>query len=112
MPLGVVKEVLFTQQGILAFTSSAFRREENEDAEFACVKISFDSLLKNDHLNGRIQEIVLDINKIHFLSYQLLNYHFTRLIQENKPSPDLKQNLFYKACSTVSVLRRRIETSI
>jgi len=56
------------------------RKEANKDTEFTCVKTSFNSLVENNYLNGGIQEIVLNINKICFLSYQLLNYHFTRLI--------------------------------
>ena len=85
------------------------RKEANKDTEFTCVKMSFNSLVENNYLNGGIQEIVLNINKICFLSYQLLNYHFTRLIQEKKPLPEITQNLFYQACSTVSVMRERKE---
>ena len=86
------------------------RKEANKDTEFTCVKMSFNSLVENNYLNGGIQEIVLNVNKISFLSYQLLNYHFTRLIQENKPLPEITQNLFYQACSTVSVMNERNET--
>ena len=39
----------------------------------------------------------------------MLNYHFTRLIQENKPLPEITQNLFYQACSAVSVMKERKE---
>ena len=85
------------------------RKEANKDTEFTCVKMSFNSLVENNYLNGGIQEIVLNINKICFLSYQLLNYHFTRLIQEKKPLPEITQNLFYQACSAVSVMRERKE---
>ena len=86
------------------------RKEANKDTEFTCVKMSFNSLVENNYLNGGIQEIVLNVNKISFLSYQLLNYHFTRLIQERKPLPEITQNLFYQACSTVSVMNERNET--
>ena len=86
------------------------RKEANKDTEFTCVKMSFNSLVENNYLNGGIQEIVLNVNKISFLSYQLLNYHFTRLIQEKKPLPEITQNLFYQACSTVSVMKERNET--
>ena len=85
------------------------RKEANKDTEFTCVKMSLNSLVENNYLNGGIQEIVLNINKICFLSYQLLNYHFTRLIQEKKPLPEITQNLFYQACSAVSVMRERKE---
>ena len=85
------------------------RKELNKDTEFTCVKTSFNSLVENNYLSGGIQEIVLNINKICFLSYQLLNYHFTRLIEENKPLPEITQSLFYKACATVSVMKERKE---
>ena len=85
------------------------RKEANKNTEFTCVKTSFNSLVENNFLNGGIQEIVLNINKICFLSYQLLNYHFTRLIQEKKPLPEITQNLFYQACSAVSVMKERSE---
>ena len=49
------------------------RKEANKDTEFTCVKMSFNSLVENNYLNGGIQEIVLNINKICFLSYQLLH---------------------------------------
>jgi hypothetical protein len=85
------------------------RKEANKNTEFTCVKTTFNSLVENNYLNGGIQEIVLNINKICFLSYQLLNYHFTRLIQEKKSLPEITQNLFYQACSTVSVMKERKE---
>jgi len=85
------------------------RKEANKDTEFTCVKMSFNSLVENNFFNNGIQDIVLNINKICFLSYQLLNYHFTRLIQEKKPLPEINQNLFYQACSTVSVMKDRKE---
>ena len=72
------------------------RKEANKDTEFTCVKMSFNSLVENNFFNNGIQDIVLNINKICFLSYQLLNYHFTRLIQENKPlPPDFAKQLAY-----------------
>ena len=85
------------------------RKEANKGTEFTCVKTSFNSLVENNYLNGGIQEIVLNINKICFLSYQLLNYHFIRIIEENKPLPEINQSLFYQACATVSVMKERKE---
>ena len=85
------------------------RKEANKNTEFTCVKTTLNSLVENNYLNGGIQEIVLNINKICFLSYQLLNYHFTRMIHENKPLPEITQNLFYQACSVVSVMKERKE---
>ncbi len=44
------------------------RKDANKDTEFTCVKMSFNSLVENNYLNGGIQDIVLNINKICFLS--------------------------------------------
>ena len=90
-------------------TDVAERKESNKDTDFTCVKMSFNSLVENNYFRGGLQDIVLNINKICFLSYQLLNYHFTRLLAENKPITDISQSLFYQACSTVSVMIDRNE---
>ena len=78
------------------------RIEENKDLDFICIKMSWNTLCKNNYLKEGIQKIVYNINKISFLSYKLLNYHFTRLIEEKKELPELTQNLFYNVCSYVS----------
>ena len=86
------------------------RKEENKDTDFTCVKLSWNRLVKNNYLKQGIQDIVYNINKISFLSYKLLNFHFTRLLEQNLPLPELTQNLFYRACSTVSVMKKRNAT--
>ena len=68
------------------------------------------NLCKNNYLKQGIQDIVYNINKISFLSYKLLNYHFTRLLEENKELPELTQNLFYNASCYVSVMKNRKST--
>jgi len=83
------------------------RIEDNKDLEFICIKMSWNSLCKNNYLREGIQKIVYNINKICFLSYKLLNFHFTRLLEENKELPELTQNLFYNACSYVSIMQNR-----
>ena len=70
------------------------RKEENKDTDFTCVKLSWNRLVKNNYLKQGIQDIVYNINKISFLSYKLLNFHFTRLLEQNLPLPELTQNLF------------------
>ena len=73
------------------------RIEGNKDTDFVCIKMSWNSLCKNNYLKQGIQDIVYNINKITFLSYKLLNFHFTRLLEENKELPELTQNLFYNS---------------
>ncbi len=86
------------------------RIEGNKDTDFVCIKMSWNSLCKNNYLKQGIQEIVYNINKISFLSYKLLNFHFTRLLEENKKLPELTQNLFYNASCYVSVMKNRKST--
>ena len=86
------------------------RIEGNKDTDFVCIKMSWNSLCKNNYLKQGIQDIVYNINKISFLSYKLLNYHFTRLLEENKELPELTQNLFYNASCYVSVMKNRKST--
>ena len=82
------------------------RKEANKDTEFTCIKGSWKYFCKNSLLADTIVEDILPkVNVINFLSYKLINFHYTRLLEEGKPLPDLKQNLFYQACCMVSQLK-------
>ena len=83
------------------------RKAANKLKEYACVKASWNSFVKNNYLKNGIENIVLNINKIKFLSYHLLNYHFTRCIENHVELPEITQTLFYRACCAVSVMRDR-----
>ena len=83
------------------------RKENNKNKEFTCVKCSWNSFVKDNFLKTGIENIVFNINKIKFLSYHLLNYHFTRCLENNIELPEITQNLFYRACSVVSILKDR-----
>lgn len=88
------------------------RKEDNKNMDFTCIKSSWKSFCKNNLLADTIVEDILPkINTISFLSYKLLNYHFTRLLEENKPLPEIKQNLFYQACCMVSRLKYTKDTT-
>ena len=86
------------------------RIEGNKDTDFVCIKMSWNTLCKNNYLKQGIQDIVYNINKISFLSYKLLNFHFTRLLEDNKELPELTQNLFYNASCYVSIMKNRKST--
>ena len=82
------------------------RKEDNKNTDFTCIKSSWKSFCKNNLLADTIVEDILPkINTICFLSYKLINFHFTRLLEEHKPLPEIKQNLFYQACCMVSQLK-------
>jgi len=88
------------------------RKEDNKNTDFTCIKSSWKSFCKNNLLADTIVEDILPkINTISFLSYKLLNYHFTRLLEENKPLPEIKQNLLYQACCMVSRLKYTKDTT-
>ena len=88
------------------------RKEDNKNTDFTCIKSSWKSFCKNNLLADTIVEDILPkINTISLLSYKLLNYHFTRLLEENKPLPEIKQNLFYQACCMVSRLKYTKDTT-
>jgi len=88
------------------------RKEDNKNTDFTCIKSSWKSFCKNNLLADTIVEDILPkINTISFLSYKLLNYHFTRLLEENKSLPEIKQNLFYQACCLVSRLKYTKDTT-
>ena len=88
------------------------RKEDNKNTDFTCIKSSWKSFCKNNLLADTIVEDILPkINTICFLSYKLLNYHFIRLLEENKPLPEIKQNLFYQSCCMVSQLKYTKDTT-
>ena len=71
----------------------SLRKEENKNTDFTCIKSSWKSFCKNNLLADTIVEDILPkINTICFLSYKLINFHFTRLLEEHKPLPEIKQN--------------------
>ena len=88
------------------------RKEDNKNTDFTCIKSSWKSFCKNNLLADTIvNDILPKINTISFLSYKLLNYHFARLLEENKPLPEIKQNLFYQSCCMVSRLKYTKDTT-
>lgn len=88
------------------------RKEDNKNTDFTCIKSSWKSFCKNNLLADTIvKDILPKINTICFLSYKLLNYHFLRLLEEKKPLPEIKQNLFYQSCCMVSQLRYTKDTT-
>ena len=88
------------------------RKEDNKNTDFTCIKSSWKSFCKNNLLADTIvNDILPKINTICFLSYKLLNYHFVRLLEEKKPLPEIKQNLFYQSCCMVSQLKYTKDTT-
>ena len=70
--------------------------DENSDLEdsFKAVKMTLNSICSNELLKRRINEFVLNANKIMFESYCLANLHVIKLINQDKKIPILNQGFF------------------
>ena len=66
---------------------------QNNDS-FKAIKMSLNQFCNNENLKVRINEFVLNANKIMFEAYFLANIHIIRLINENKQIPKLNQSFF------------------
>ena len=69
------------------------KNDEMEDS-FKAVKMTLNTICSNDLLKERINEFVLNANKIMFESYCLANLHIIKLINQNKLIPILNQGFF------------------
>ena len=93
---------MFTPKEKAVRSDVKLRKEVSKDTEFMCIKGSWKSFCLLAYTI--IEDILPKVNTISFLSYKLMNFHYTRLLEEGKPLPDLKQ-LFYQACCMVLQLK-------
>lgn len=78
---------------------------------YTVVKCSLNRFCKNEFLQSRINDIVLNCNRIMFEAYCFANLHVLRLLDENKEVPKLDQTFFNRCCCYVSCLNKRKEIS-
>jgi hypothetical protein len=76
--------------------------DDDFEESFKTVKRTLNSICKNVQIKERINEFVLNANKIMFEAYALSNLHVSRLLKENKPIPSLDQQFFQDICCFVS----------
>ena len=83
--------------------------DENSDLEdsFKAVKMTLNSICSNELLKRRINEFVLNANKIMFESYCLANLHVIKLINQDKKIPILNQGFFQHCSQMVSFQYKR-----
>ena len=74
---------------------------------FKAVKMTLNTICSNDLLKKRINEFVLNANKIMFESYSLANLHIIKLINQNKQIPVLNQDFFQHCSQIVSFQYKR-----
>jgi hypothetical protein len=77
--------------------------------KYTSIKCSLNKFCKNDYLKSKINELVLNVNKIIFEGYVLANLHIIRLLDEGKEVPPLNQKFFQNVLAQVSVLLYRKE---
>jgi len=73
-----------------------------EEDSFKAIKMTLNQICPNFQLKNRINEFVLNANKIMFESYALANLHITRLLTQNQPLPLLDQTFFQNCSRLVS----------
>ena len=83
-----------------------YKNNDIEDS-FKAVKMTLNTICTNDLLKIRINEFVLNANKIMFESYCLSNLHIIKLINQNKQIPILNQCFFQHCSQMVSYQYKR-----
>ena len=76
---------------------------------YTTVKTSLNQFCKNDYLKSKLNDVVLNSNKVVFEAYAFANLHILRLLEEGKPLPKLNQSFFQVCCAYVSAMRDKKE---
>ena len=76
--------------------------EDSDDDSFRTIKCSFNTFCKDEDVNERINEFVLNVNKLTFEAYAFANLHVLILLRANKDIPPLDQKFFQSCCVYVS----------
>jgi hypothetical protein len=72
--------------------------------KYTNIKCSLNKFCKNDYLKSKINELVLNVNKIIFEGYVLANLHIIWLLDEDKEVPPLNQKVFQNVLALVRVM--------
>ena len=72
--------------------------------KMSSVKCKLNTLTRNKHITDMIENTVLNMHRMKLLASQLINYHFTRLLESNEPLTPIDRNLFYRALTSISTL--------
>ena len=76
---------------------------------YTSIKCSLNKFCKNNYLKSKINELVINVNKIIFEGYLLANLHIIRLLDEDKEIPPLNQKFFQNVLAKVSVFHDQKE---
>jgi hypothetical protein len=72
--------------------------------KYTSIKCSLNKFCKNDYLKFKINELVLNVNKIIFEGYVLANLSIIWLLDEDKEVSPLHQKLFQNFLALVTVM--------
>ena len=78
----------------------------NEDS-FKTVKMTLNQFCSNKDIKCRINEFVLNANKIMFETYAFANLHIIKCLNQNKDIPLINQTFFQNCCCFVTNMYNR-----
>lgn len=77
--------------------------------DYQVVKMSLHQFVKDKKVYEFLNDVVIDMNKIIYLSYHFLHIHFLRLIDSKLPIPnEITQKLLYKIFCSVSLFEGKM----
>ena len=76
---------------------------------FSVVKVSLNKFCKDDYMKSKLNDIVINANKIMFEAYCFANMHVLKCLDEGKEIPKLNQAFFQSCCAIVSTFNNRKE---
>ncbi len=89
---------------IYKFEIMLLQGHEMSSMKYSTIKCLLNCFCKNDYLKSKINDVVLNVNKIIFEGYLLANLHVISLLQEEKQLPCLNQKFFQNMLQLVSRL--------
>jgi len=76
---------------------------------YVAVKSSLRQFCKDDYMYSKINDVVINSNKIIFEAYCFANLHILQCLENHRNIPCLNQGFFQKCCSLVSTFRDKKE---
>jgi hypothetical protein len=81
--------------------------DETDNSKFTVVKSTLNQFCNKDLIKQKLNQHVLNSNKIIFEVYKFTNLHLLRCFRDEKDLPILNQSFFYKCCCYVSEMYHR-----
>jgi hypothetical protein len=81
--------------------------DENDTSKFTVVKSTLNQFCNNNFIKQKLNQHVLNCNKLIFEVYKFANLHLLRCFRDNEALPILDQSFFYKCSCYVSEMYLR-----